>query len=178
MSVNYNGQGIAVSISFGETVFRIIPNAGRGDCFLLAILEYLRINEIDPFLGTGNGQVDESIQYREFLFQRLLNLLNRDNYNNRDGFIDLNYDGNITKINDFLWKELRTKLRKDMYAKQVNICNPKKYIGELMFELIVVLYKKIKNIYVYHISEKAGSKKAFKVWTRYFIDEEPRKNGK
>ncbi|MAD25958.1 MAG: hypothetical protein CMO44_17485 [Verrucomicrobiales bacterium] len=177
MSVNYDDQGKAVSVSFDNIPFEIIPNAGGGDCFLLAILEYLYRNRIDPLLGTGNGNRRvNAAQYREFLFQRLLNLLNNGYYNNKDGFIELNYDGNITKINDFLWKKLRTKLRKDMAAKQVNICNPNEYIGELMFELIVVLYKKIKNIYVYHISEKAGRKKAFKVWTRYFIDKEPRKN--
>ena len=44
MSINYNDQGRAVSISFDDIPFRIIPNPGRGDCFLLAILQYLRIN--------------------------------------------------------------------------------------------------------------------------------------
>ena len=126
--------------------FRIIPNPGGGDCFLLAILQYLRINEIDPFLGTGNGNRRvNAAEYRKFLFERLLNLLNKTIYKNRDGFNELNYDGNITKINDFLWKDLRTKLRKDMDAKRVDICTPGKYISEWIFKLIVVLYKKIKN---------------------------------
>jgi len=202
MSVIYDNQGKAVSISFGETVFQIIDNEAQGDCFLRAVLQYLEQKNIDPLLGTGNGnrQVDAN-EYRQFLITRLLNptklndnnipLLNNngeeipisggENFKNPDGQNGLSFYGNITKVNDVLWKNFRTKLRIDFAShfnnKKENACKQGTYLSRFLFKLIVVLYKEIKNIYVYQKNtDTKDSEKGFEQWVRYFIDKEPKKN--
>ena len=156
-------------IKINNVDFNVIQNRGAGDCFLYAVLDFFQLNTLDPFVATDVASFTGPVEnrYREFLFDRLLNVNNMREYKNPDN-PELGLYGNITKVNDVLWKNLRTKLRKDILERGGNVCLPGTYIGELVFQLIVVLYKGIKNIYVY--------KPEFNTWWHYFIDKEPNKN--
>lgn len=158
-----------MSIKINNVDFNVIRNKGRGDCFLFAILEFFSRTNFNPFVANDEKSFTSSVEnnYREFLFNRLLNVNNMPEYNNPDN-PELGLYGNITKVNDVLWKNLRSKLRKDISARGKNVCLPGTYIGELMFQLIVVLYKDIKNIYVY--------KPEYTTWWHYYIEKEPNKN--
>ena len=156
-------------IKINNVDFNVIGNKAKGDCFLFSILEFFSRTDSNPFVTNDENSFVGPVQnaYREFLFDRLLNVNNMPEYNNPDN-PELGVYGNITKVNDVLWKNLRSKLRKDISARGVDVCSPGKYIGELMFQLIVVLYKDIKNIYVY--------KPEYTTWWHYYIEKEPKKN--
>ena len=156
-------------IKINNVDFNVIENKGRGNCFLYAVLDFFKLNNLNPFVANDVASFTGPVEnrYRKFLFDRLLNLNDVDGFENPDG-LGLGFYGNITKVNDVLWKNLRTKLRKDILERGGNVCLPGTYIGELVFQLIVVLYKGIKNIYVY--------KTEYETWWHYFIDKEPNKN--
>ena len=123
---------------------------GDGNCFLSTLLKFMQQQGIDPFLKKVPFEQQSTQAYRIFLLTELQKF---------------DFIAEKQKLDKKKWAKLKTDIENTV--KDKDLLKNNKWLPSDFLKLIVVIYKKIDEVYVVDISNERKNV----LWTRYAVKE-------